>query len=49
MYSAREYGGEDIEKLSEWSRAELINGKLYMLSAPNRLHQYFVAELLFEN
>lgn len=48
MYSAREYDGEDIEKLSEWSRAELINGKLYMLSAPNRLHQYFVAELLFE-
>ena len=27
MYSAREYDGEDIEKLSEWSRAELINGK----------------------
>lgn len=48
MYSAREYDGKDIEKLSEWSRAELINGKLYMLSAPNRLHQYFVAELLFE-
>ena len=33
MYSAREYDGEDIEKLSEWSRAELINGKLYMLCA----------------
>ena len=29
MYSAREYGGEDIEKLSEWSRAELINGRLF--------------------
>lgn len=48
MYSAREYSGEDIEKLSEWSRAELINGKLYMLSAPDRLHQYFVKGLVFE-
>lgn len=48
MYSAREYNGEDIERLSEWSRAELINGKLYMLSAPNRLHQYFVSGLIFE-
>jgi len=48
MYSAREYDGEDIERLSEWSRAELINGKLYMLSAPNRLHQYFVKGLVFD-
>ena len=47
-YSAREYDGEDIEKLSEYNRAELISGKIYMLSAPGRLHQYFVGELLFE-
>ena len=39
---------KDIENLSEWARAELINGKLYMLSAPNRLHQYFVKGLVFE-
>ena len=48
MYSAREYDAKDIENLSEWARAELINGKLYMLSAPNRLHQYFVKGLVFE-
>lgn len=48
MYSARDYGREDMEQLSESDRAELISGKLYMLSAPGRLHQYFVSELLFE-
>ena len=26
QYSARRYSGDDIEKLSEWSRAELIDG-----------------------
>lgn len=35
-YSAREYDGKDMENLSEYSRAELINGKLYMLSSPSR-------------
>lgn len=47
-YSARKYDDEDIEKLSEYNRTELINGKLYMLSAPGRLHQYFVGGLFFE-
>ena len=47
QYSARNYEEKDIEELSEYARAELINGKLYMLSAPNRMHQYLITELLF--
>lgn len=47
QYNARRYNGQDIEKLSEWSRAELIDGRLYMLSAPNRMHQFLVTKLLF--
>ena len=46
-YSARNYDGEDIERLSAGTRAELMNGKLYMLAAPNRLHQYLVTELVY--
>ena len=47
-YSAREYDGKDMENLSEYSRAELINGKLYMLSSHSRQHQYLTGELFFE-
>lgn len=47
QYRARQYGKNDMEKLSEWARAELINGRLYMLAAPNRRHQYLVTNLLF--
>ena len=47
QYTARRYDGMDIEKLSEWSRAELIDGKLYMLAAPNRMHQFLVTKMLF--
>lgn len=46
-YSARQYGEDDMESLSEYSRAELIGGKLYMLAAPNRMHQFLVTECLF--
>lgn len=46
-YRARTYNGEDIEHLSEHVRAELIQGVLYMLSAPNRMHQLLVRELMF--
>lgn len=46
-YSARDYGEEDIEKLSEGTLAELINGKLYMLSAPSRKHQYISGRLFY--
>ena len=47
-YRARAYREEDIEKLEEGIRAELIQGHLYMLAAPNRFHQYILAELLFQ-
>ena len=47
-YTARKYGEEDIERLTEGTRAELINGKLYMLAAPTRKHQFLVTELLFK-
>lgn len=45
-YQARTYNGEDIEKLSENVRAELIQGVLYMLSAPNRMHQFLITQLM---
>ena len=47
-YSARTYGEEDMEKLEEGVRAELIKGYLYMLAAPARIHQYILTELLFQ-
>lgn len=47
-YTARKYDDGDIRMLSEGTLAELINGKLYMLAAPSRQHQYFVRELLYK-
>lgn len=47
-YAARTYTGEDIQKLSSHARAELIDGKLYMMAGASRTHQFLVAELLFE-
>lgn len=46
-YTARSYNSTDIEALSESTHAELINGKLYLLAAPSRIHQFLVGELLF--
>jgi len=46
-YTARSYSRQDIEALSEGTHAELINGKLYLLAAPIRIHQFLVGELLF--
>ena len=46
-YSARNYEKKDIEQLDEWTRAELIDGKLYLLGTPNRMHQFLVAKLSF--
>ena len=48
MCNARTYHMDDIEKLEEGVRAELINGRLYMLGAPNRIHQYILTEMLFQ-
>ena len=42
MTTAREektYTIDDIEALPEGERAELIDGKIYYMSTPNRLHQ----------
>lgn len=47
QYRARHYEEDDMEKLSERARAELVNGRLYMLAAPSRRHQFLVTNLLF--
>ena len=36
---------EDIEALPDGTRAELIDGEMYMMSAPGRRHQRIIAEL----
>lgn len=36
------YTIDDIYNLPEGQRAELIDGKLYMMAAPSRIHQEFV-------
>ncbi len=46
-YTARKYDYTDIDALSEGTHAELIDGKLYLLATPNRIHQYLVGELYF--
>ena len=47
QYSARQYDIEDIERLDEWDRAELIDGKMYMCPSPTRIHQFLVSKLSF--
>lgn len=37
----------DIEVLPEGQRAELLDGKLYLLASPLRIHQKISAELMF--
>ena len=36
------YTIEDIYNLPDGQRAELIDGELYMMAAPDRIHQKFV-------
>lgn len=48
QYNARVYREEDIDRLEEGIRAELIKGYLYMLASPSRIHQYILTELLFQ-
>lgn len=38
---------DDIYNLPEGQRAELIDGKLYMMSAPNTNHQRLVKEFTY--
>lgn len=42
------YTIEDIYNLPEGQRAELIDGALYMMAAPGRIHQRMVMELSFK-
>lgn len=42
---SREYTLEDVFALPEGTRAELIDGKLYYMSSPKRIHQQILAEL----
>ncbi len=39
---------EDIYALPDGERAELIDGDMYMMSPPNRMHQKLVGELYFQ-
>lgn len=39
---------DDIYALPEGERAELIDGKLYMMAPPNRRHQKIVSELHYQ-
>ena len=39
------YTTEDIYALPEGQRAELIDGQLYMMAPPNRIHQELVMQL----
>ena len=41
------YTMEDIYNLPDGQRAELIDGELYMMATPSRIHQKFVMELSF--
>ena len=40
------YTIKDIYALPEGERAELIDGRIYAMAPPNRLHQKLVMELL---
>ncbi len=45
MALAQKYAGytiEDIYELPEGERAELVDGQMYMMAAPDRLHQEIV-------
>ena len=38
---------DDIYALPEGQRAELIDGELYMMAAPDRIHQELVTEFTY--
>ena len=41
------YTVEDIYALPDGQRAELIDGEIYMMATPGRIHQELVMELSF--
>lgn len=50
MEAARQleyYTIEDIYNLPDGQRAELIDGELYMMATPSRIHQEFITEFTF--
>ena len=48
MASAQEktYTIDDIYALPEGQRAELIDGQMYMMAPPKRIHQKLITELV---
>lgn len=45
LISEKQYTIEDIYQLPDGQRAELINGQMYLMDPPNRVHQELVGEL----
>ena len=45
LISEKQYTIEDIYQLPDGQRAELINGQMYLMAPPNRVHQELVGEL----
>lgn len=41
------YTADDYWNLPDGERAELINGQLYALASPSRMHQKLIIELTF--
>ena len=44
----KEYTIQDIYDLPEGERAELVDGKLYMMAPPSTNHQRIVADMLYQ-
>lgn len=47
LLKSNTYTSEDYWNLPEGERAELIDGKLYAMAPPNRIHQELISELHF--
>lgn len=45
LVSEKQYTIADIYQLPDGQRAELINGQMYLMAPPNRVHQELVGEL----
>lgn len=46
-YNARDYSVEDIYKLGQGTKAELIDGKLYLMGAPTRMHEFLIFNIAY--
>lgn len=45
-FNARTYNMTDINKISAGMRVELIDGKLYFMTTPSRMHQFLITKIL---